>query len=252
MPPDLPHCGRDMCRSGGLKPVACPTWCTFLLVFRQGMFHAVGGYSHRMRAACYFCGRHTRDVLILTPSQFGPKGEHTLWPQQLYKHPFFPTKIAQPRAECKEGGQNMCKRWPANHGGTGNIQREITGAYFFSPTIDGCGTKCGAHGLQFDICGTKMEAHGTTFEARAPCQDITPACTRKRALTGARDGGTASENYAQGAGGCACQPLHKGRGVRAARSWARPVGQGASRRPSLWFVCRFPCRPRVSTIREVL
>ena len=48
VPPDLPHCDRDMCRSGGLKPVACPTWCTFLLVFRQGMSHAVGGYSHRM------------------------------------------------------------------------------------------------------------------------------------------------------------------------------------------------------------
>ena len=44
VPPDLPHCGRDMCRSGGLKPVACPTWWTFLLVFRQGMSHAVGGY----------------------------------------------------------------------------------------------------------------------------------------------------------------------------------------------------------------
>ena len=47
---------------------------------------AMGEYLRR----ALLLREQTRNILIFTPSQSGPEGEQTLWPQKLHEHPSFP------------------------------------------------------------------------------------------------------------------------------------------------------------------
>ena len=86
---------------------------------------------HVAHVARYFCGEYTPTGLIVTPSQDGPSGEHTHWPQELHDHSSFPQTLHnQVERACCDVWPLICKlrQIPQQHRKVRQRQSEVARA----------------------------------------------------------------------------------------------------------------------------